>query len=244
VFYEINYVMKQPKKTNKKNKLGKKENKIEKKQKENISKKIMPFIDLLKRKKGFAIAIIFFIILVILVLFSSNFETGESEGIVYSRAISQEIDEYSDFIIEQARLELFNIEEPLDEHYLNSIIDDMLWLKKKNNEILSNRNDLMIRMAGFVIFHEQIMLINEEFSFEIIEPDYDLTINMAKEVEFNKNAILFDDLEELSENEIKIFNETIDRLLKNYYAFKQEQIKNSIKERQYVESKKIIFLFN
>jgi hypothetical protein len=244
VFYEINYVMKQPKKTNKKNKLGKKENKIEKKQKENISKKIMPFIDLLKRKKGFAIAIIFFIILVILVLFSSNFETGESEGIVYSRAISQEIDEYSDFIIEQAKLELVNIEEPLDKHYLESIIDDMEWLKQKNNEILSNRNDLMIRMAGFVIFHEQIMLINEEFSFEIIEPDYDLTINMAKEVEFNKNAILFDDLEELSENEIKIFNETIDRLLKNYYAFKQEQIKNSIKERQYVESKKIIFLFN
>ena len=202
-------------------------------------------IDFFKKNKGFTIALILSIIITIFFLFSLTLQTTSSEDIAYAKAINEELNSYLDFMISEVENDLLtNVEEPLDKYYFESIKNDFEWLKEKNNELFSSKENILMKMAGFGTFFDRILYLNEEFSFEITEPDYETTINYAK----NKNYSFLElvnetDLVELKENEKKVFNETIDYLGKNYFNWKKELLNNDRIEKRYVEAKKIIFLF-
>lgn len=133
-------------------------------------------IDFFKKNKGFTIALILSIIITIFFLFSLTLQTTSSEDIAYAKAINEELNSYLDFMISEVENDLLtNVEEPLDKYYFESIKNDFEWLKEKNNELFSSKENILMKMAGFGTFFDRILYLNEEFSFEITEPDYETT---------------------------------------------------------------------
>lgn len=224
--------------------------KKKKKQKIIANEKKSPekLIKTLKEKKGFTIAIIVFIIALILLALIYVFpQQSLSEEYAYAALYYQENEAYLDEVLSQLEIELeAPFEEELDEYYLNSIKKDMLWLKEKNFDSLNSSNELFLRVAATTIFIDRIIELNENFSIDFVEPDYETMIKLANEMKYSLPNIIDVELEaELSEKELLIANETFDKLAKEYFDLKINTINNSkdIKEK-FVESKKIVYFYS
>ncbi|MDD4250951.1 MAG: hypothetical protein PHX27_02050 [Candidatus ainarchaeum sp.] len=206
-------------------------------------------IDYFKKNKGLTITIIFFIIITAAFLLSLNLQTTDSQDIFYAKAISEEMNYYLDYYITQAEAELITDAmpteiDPLEKAYLESIIDDMKWLKEKNNELFYSKENVLLKTASLGVFMDKIISLNEEFSFDFGELDYDLTIQIANNRKYSTLELISSkDLMDFTQNEKIIFNQTIDSLGKEYFEKQKKLIANNPIERMYVESKKIIFLF-
>ncbi len=217
----------------------------EEKEKIVFSKKIFS-----KEYRGLLVGIVFFIFLVgtisFFALYGQNPLAAEDpEELFYAKLVSEEMNDYFDAVIFEMTLE-DGVDE-LDRAYIESVKEDYEWLKRKNGEIIRIGNNTLLRVMVFAYFSEIIDEINWDFSMDIGEPTketFELTINMAKEMDYRKLELFFEEeLEEFNETEKRIIKEMIDSLGREYYEIKEEHLDKSSIERQYAEAKKIIFLF-
>ncbi len=228
--------------------MSKKKKKIKAVEKKISKKSSVSIVETLKEKKGFTIAIIVFVIaLILLVLIYALPQQSLSEEYAYAALYYQENDAYLNEVIAQADIELQGtLEEELDEYYLNSVKSDMIWLREKNFDSLNSSDELFLRVAATTVFIDRIIELNENFSIDFIEPDYEIMIELASEIKYSLPSIIDAELEvELSEKELNIVNETFDKLAKEYFNLKINIINNSIDiKEKFVESKKIVYFYS
>jgi hypothetical protein len=202
-----------------------------------------------KEKPGFVVAIILTIIILYLFISSFNPDITPYAKALQSRQFHEEnvllFNEYLTATDEQLALPA---EEAIEDFYLLSIKDDLLWLQKKELEVFSSKpnSDVLIKEIAFSFFSQKIIQINQDFAYDIGEPDYERTINQAIDANIPPISILTED--EINETfstprEIELFHATKNSLFEEYLANKyaildgDEQI-----ERKYVEAKKLVLL--
>jgi hypothetical protein len=201
-------------------------------------------LEFLKKRKGFSLAIIVLVIAIILLLLIPQFPEANMEEAVYAKQYYEENNLYLEEAIKQLGEEEISKEDVLEDDFLASVIDDMEWLKQRNNELFFSHGNVFLKMASMSIFIDRIGALNSEVTYDFFEPDYEATISQAKETEYVFPQIVDEELYEMLEgNEEKIVRGTFENLSKEYYNWKQQLILNLDKERAYVEAKKIIFFY-
>ncbi len=208
-----------------------------------------------KKYPGFVIALVVVIALLIVAvaLMFPQSEDDTFELNMYSKMYHQDNQSYFDEVIASIDTELENgeFDSVLNDDYLYSIRDDIVWLKEKESEIYLGYNgkELFTREVAFMQFSELVLSLNETFSYDILEPEYEATISLAQEKEFSVPEIIgIEDLQQIFAEEggnySAIFDETIKSLSTEYFNMKRAIVNgNSSIERRFVEAKKIIYFF-
>ncbi|MFA5763538.1 MAG: hypothetical protein WC915_01875 [archaeon] len=204
-------------------------------------------IDLKKiilEKKGIIIAIIILLTAILLLFFGPS-PIGVSEEYAYAVAYHEQAQTYFDEINAQLETDINNgFEVDLDQEYYLSIKEDIAWLKEKDNEIFYSGGQLFIKEVAFMLFAQEIINLNQDFTTEFGEPVYDSTIELALTKEYSNLVFPEEIYSDLEPQEKIIFEDTLNTLSKEYYDFKINLINTTYTERAYVEAKKIVFLYN
>jgi hypothetical protein len=202
-------------------------------------------LEFLKKKKGFSLAIIVLVIAIILLLLIPQFPEADMEKALYAKQYYEENNFYLDEAIKQLGEEEISKEDVLEDDFLASVIDDMKWLKNRNEELYFSQGNNFLKMISMTLFIERIGGLNSEVTYDFFEPQYDSSISEAMETEYIFPKVVDDEFYGiLEEGEEAIIKETFDYLSKEYYNWKQQLILNLDKERAYVEAKKIIFFYS
>jgi len=206
-------------------------------------------LNFVKENKWFMLALIIFLgsILFLQLSLTPNFA---QEKAAYAQEIytsnQTEIDTYLNSIDAELLLEKEYI---LDEYFLASMKSDFVWLKEKEQQLFNSKpnSDLYAKETAFFVFLLKIIELNEAFSIELGDPDYEFVIEKAKTEQISvpfmvsqeKTVLLFDG----DVKEANIFSNTLNYLFSDYIEFKKKMIleENSI-ELKYVEAKKLLLV--
>jgi hypothetical protein len=230
--------------------MKKKESKL-KRTEQNILKKALLFA----KEKPFFVLVVNVFLLSILVIQLSLIQSPISDGSQRLDDANQAryayennnllIDEYLQSIDAQ-------LQQPdqvaLDIAYLNSIKDDLIWLKSTQDTVYHSKPsaDAPIKELAFHMFMQIVLQINNDFTVDVGEPSYQERINAALKMDSNNQALVSD--EDLraglaTEHDVQAFKETQDSLFSNYITLKKTLAANADTiERRYVESKKLTWL--
>ncbi len=196
-----------------------------------------------KKNKGLIIAGIILVIAIFLLFFGPS-PLGLSEEYAYAVAYHQQAQTYFDEVNAQLEIDIQgNFETNLDQEYYLSIKEDIAWLKEKDNEIFYSGGKLFIKEVAFMLFSQEIINLNQDFTTEFGEPNYESTINSALTKEYLPLVFPEDIYSDLELEDKMIFESTLNELSKQYFDFKINLINTTHQERAYVEAKKIIFLY-
>ena len=201
----------------------------------------------IKKYPGFIIAIIFSIILICLLLSTIQVNDPElEEKLFYAEQMHAENVIFVEDTLLTLEAELDgNYEDVLEDDYLFSIISDITWFSKIENEIyISNpKKDIFVKEIAVAAFRSRMIEINEQFVFDMLGFEPEFTIKTALEKEPIQNFIGGEDLDavfEDNEEDKKLFLETLDYLVKSYFEEKKRLIIiSSSTDRAFVEAKKI-----
>jgi hypothetical protein len=196
-----------------------------------------------KEKKGLIIAGIILIIAIFLLFFGPS-PLGLSEEYAYAVAYHKQAQTYFDEVNAQLEIDILgNFQTNLDKEYYLSIKDDIDWLKEKDNELFYSGGKILIKEIAFMLFSQEIINLNQDFTTEFGEPIYDTTIELALTKEYSPLVFPDDIYSDLEPQDKEIFENTLNTLSKQYFDFKINLINTTHQERKYVEAKKIIFLY-
>ncbi len=208
-------------------------------------------IRFVKENKGFMVALLIFLVsILILQLFLT--QNVASEKATYTRDMftnnQAEIDTYLNAIDTQLIEEKENV---LDDYFLASSRADFVWLKEKEIQLYKSKPnaDLYAKEAAFSVFLLKIIELNEAFSIQLGEPDYNSTISVAGIEQISIPVILTQDtvitLLDGDVREANIFSNTLNYLFNDYIELKKKMIaQDNIIESKYVESKKLLLVPN
>lgn len=202
-----------------------------------------------KNNKGFLVALIIFLGSI---LFLQLFLTQDyaQEKATYAQEMytnnQTEINYYINLVEEQLIEEKEDI---LDDYFLASTRGDFIWLKEKEQELFNSKpnGDLYAKEAAFSVFLLKIIELNEAFSIQMGDPDFNYIIESAISEQIaipflisqERLIVLFDG----DVREANIFSNTINYLFNDYISLKKKMISQSdVLEAKYVESKKLLLV--
>jgi hypothetical protein len=202
-----------------------------------------------KQKPGFVIAVALTII--ILYLFFSSYTpniTPYANALTSKQFHEENLLLFNDYLVAIDEQLALPSEDPIEDIYLQSIKEDILWLQKKEMQTFNSKpnTDVLVKEITFSFFAQKIVQLNEDFSFDIGELDYERTINQAFDANIPSIPILTED--EINETfqiqrEKELFNVTKNILFEEYLAKKYAILEGDYPlERKYVEAKKLILL--
>lgn len=206
-------------------------------------------LSFVKENKWFMLALIIFLgsILFLQLSLTPNFA---QEKATYAQEIyinnQNEIDAYLNSVDAELILEKEDI---LDDYFLASIRSDFVWMKEKEHQLFNSKpnSDLYAKEAAFSVFLLKVIELNEAFSLELGDPDYEFVIGQAKTEQINipfivsqeKTILLFDG----DVREANIFLNTLNYLFNDYIQLKKKMIfEESVTEAKYVEAKKLLLV--
>ena len=206
-----------------------------------------PF-DFIKKYPGLFVAIIFSLIVIALLLSSITINDPELDERIY---YSQQIHLENTIFVEETRINVIaeldgEYEDTLEDDYLVSMIHDLDWFGKTENELYNSKpiDDVLVKEIAISAFRSKLIEVNEQMSFDIFDLGQDYTIQTALTTEPLQNVFSEEELLETfgdNTHDKEIFVSTLNQIIKEYYNDKKEIIKNSTSvERQFVEAKKIM----
>jgi hypothetical protein len=206
-------------------------------------------LNFVKENKWFMLALIIFL-LSILFLQLSLTPTYSQEKASYALEMytsnQTEIDAYLDSIDAELILEKEDI---LDDYFLASIRGDFIWLKEKEQQLFNSKpsSDLYAKEAAFSVFLLKMIELNEAFSMEFGDPEFEFTIEQAKTEQINIPFLLSPEkIVELFDGDVKqanIFSNTLNYLFNDYITLKKKMIlEENVIESKYVEAKKLLLV--
>ncbi len=206
-------------------------------------------LSFVKENKWFMVALIIFLAAILFLQLSLTPNYAQEKA-TYAQEIytnnQNEIDNYLNSIDAELILEKEDI---LDDYFLASIRSDFVWMKEKEHQLFNSKpiSDLYAKEAAFSVFLLKMIELNEAFSIELGNPDYEFTISQAKSEQINapfivsqeKTVLLFDgDIKEAN-----IFSNTLNYLFNDYIALKKKMLlEESVMEAKYVEAKKLLLV--
>jgi len=204
----------------------------------------------IKKYPGFVVAIIFSVIVIALLLFSTTSTNPDlEEQMSYVKQMHMENVIFVEDTTAAVEAELDGeYGDTLEDDYLMSILWDLDWFSKIEFEIYSSKptSDVFVKEIAVAAFRNRMIELNEEFTFNVLDFDQEYVIKLALEKEPVQNFITEEDLIEVFEDneaDKKLFLATLDYLIKSYFEEKKMLINYSTSpERKFVEAKKIVLL--
>jgi len=218
----------------------------EMKKKQGLMQKILLFT---AQKRGFVVAVIVTLLAILVILVSSMQTSDSMQNAAFASELFQEnqanLQEYRANVDEQLSL---GFETTLDDDYLYSMRDDLDWMINKEKELYNSKpnSEVYLKEIAFILSAQKIIEINDAFSFEIGEPNYEEKIALAMSTDINTPVLLTQS--ELTESfatglEREKFLLYTKQIFDEYAKEKKVLIQNTDSlERKYVEAKKLLLL--
>lgn len=202
-----------------------------------------------KENKGFMVALLILLVSILFLQVSLNndFSLEKANYTLDMHTNNQmEIDAYLSSIDEQL---IEDKEDILDDYFLASARSDFVWLKEKEIQLFDSKPsaDLYAKEAAFSVFLLKMIELNEAFGVRLGEPDYNTTIEAAKNEQILVPLIFTQDkiitLLDGDVREANIFSNTLNYLFTDYIELKKNKIASeTVIKFQYVESKKLLLV--
>ena len=203
-----------------------------------------------KENPFFIAAIVFAILVIIFIVFLNYQENDSSDKAAYARQFyldnNSTLEEFLNNVNEELKVPPTGT---LDDDYLYSVKDDLIWLESQNNSIFFSKpnKDVFTKESAFGLAMQTLIELNSNFSFDIVEPDYNRTINEALSLDINAPKLLsISEMNQYFDNEYdkQVFLDTSTKIFDEYVKQKAGLLQSdSPIERKYVEAKKLIFLY-
>jgi len=206
-------------------------------------------LDFFKKYKGFTIALVV-VIAIIIAFFFLNFDFDLSQE---KASYAQQIHEnnttlFTDYLSVIEEVGKLDQNDTLEDDYTASMKDDVLWLMEKEKNIYSSnpRSEVFSKEVAITMLVQAIMQVNSDYMLATGETNYNEKINEALTLEIKQLKLLT--TEEITstfptETDKKIYFEQLDLLWREYFNSKISVIKiSSSTERKYIEARKLIWM--
>lgn len=208
------------------------------------------FVEKLKRRPGFILATIIFIILILFLIFSQKTTISDATLMGgYARSFHENNQGMIDYYLEGINGQIVGqYDDTTEDDYLYSMQSDYTWLKNKDNQIFSSKpsTDVLVKEMAMSYFLEEISVLNQDFLFDFSSATQGETIELAKSIQITDKNSFSSEVSDIFSGEPSkqdLFVKTYNELRTEYLITKKDLINSTAgDERRFVEAKKVILL--
>ncbi|HNV01325.1 MAG TPA: hypothetical protein PKK60_02760 [archaeon] len=207
-------------------------------------------LDYIKKRPFF---LIFFIGLIISIIILISLPREDISEIFISTSYGKVLHDQHVLAIDEYLLEVEtqldeDYESAVEDDYLYSFKEDLLWLRNLENKIFQeSKKDFFIKELAFNLALESVLIVNEDSAYDFYMTDYELRIEEAKKEQyFSQN---FENNEEIKnlflgeDAKFEIFIKEYNQIMKDYFDYKSFVMNQSDNiERKFIEANKIFIL--